>query len=111
MLLIRLIGIEGAAIAWALRAATDCLGKLWLVGWLYPPAATTARQLALPLLAGGAGLLLLLPMPGLPGMVVAGCFGFAAFLTAAFRTLDPMERNQLGSMVRHPALLLRPELT
>ena len=81
-------------------------------GWwrrLYPPAATAARRLALPLLAGGAGLLLLLPMPGLPGMAAAGRLGFAAFLMAAFRTLDPVERGQIGSLIRHPALLLRPE--
>ncbi|RYJ03374.1 MAG: flippase, partial [Acetobacteraceae bacterium] len=58
VLLIRLIGIEGAAIAWTLRAATDCAGKLWLVARLYPPGAAAARRLALPLLAGGADLLL-----------------------------------------------------
>ena len=109
VLLIRLIGIEGAAIAWMLRAATDCAGKLVLAARLYPPAAEAARRLALPMLTGGAGLALLLAMPGLPALVAAGTLALAAFLVAAFRTLDGPERGQLGTLVRHPALLLRPK--
>jgi O-antigen/teichoic acid export membrane protein len=110
VLLIRLIGIEGAAIAWTLRAAVDCAGKLWLVARLYPPGAEAARRLALPLLVGGAGLLLLLlPMPGLSSLAAAGILALLVFLLAAFRTLDPEERGQLGSLIRHPTLLLRPK--
>lgn len=109
VLLIRLIGIEGAAITWTLRAAVDCAGKLWLVARLYPPGAEAARRLALPLFVGGTGLLLLLPMPGLTSLAAVGTLALLAFLLAAFRTLDPEERGQLGSLIRHPTLLLRPK--
>ena len=108
VLLIHLIGIEGAAIAWTLRAATDCTGKLLLVMRLFPPGAEAARRLAMPMLAGGAGLALLLPMHGLPTLAAAGLPALTVFLVAAFHTLDPTERGQLGAWVRRPALLLRP---
>ena len=108
MLLIRLIGIEGAAIAWALRAATDCLGKLALVARLFPPAADAARRLALPLVAGGAGLLLLLPMPGLAPLLMAAALAVAVFALAGLRALDDEERSNIGALIRQPRLLLKP---
>ncbi len=107
-LLIQLIGIEGAAIAWAARAATDCVGKFALVARLYPPAAEAARRLAVPMLAGGIGLLLLLPMPGLTPMLVAAGLAVGAFAFAGLRTLDGEERGRIGAMLRQPRLLLKP---
>jgi O-antigen/teichoic acid export membrane protein len=108
VLLLTLIGIEGAAIAWTLRAATDCAGKLALAGWLYPAAREAAHRLAVPLLTAGGGLVLLLAMPGLPALAVAGTLALVAFLAAAFRTLDPAERGRIGTLARHPTTLLRP---
>ena len=57
VILLVLAGIEGAAAAWALRAAVDCAAKLALAARLYPPAAEAARRLAAPLAGAGAGLL------------------------------------------------------
>ncbi|WP_043334943.1 flippase [Belnapia moabensis] len=107
-LLIHLIGIEGAAIAWTARAATDCLGKLALVARLFPPAADAARRLALPLVAGGAGLLLLLPMPGLAPLLMAAALAVAVFALAGLRALDDEERSNIGALIRQPRLLLKP---
>ena len=83
-LLLVLVGIEGAAIAWALRAAADCAGRFLLAARFYPPAAEAGRAL-LPFLAvTGAGLAAMVPLPGhvapaLLGMatlVVAGVLGW-----------------------------------
>ena len=107
-LLIHLIGIEGAAMAWTARAATDCAGKFALAARLYPPAAESARRLALPLATGGAGLLLLLPMPGLVPMLVTAGLAAAAVALTGLRTLDGEERGRMGAVLRQPRLLLKP---
>ena len=107
-LLIHLIGIEGAAMAWTARAATDCAGKFALAARLYPPAADSARRLALPLATGGAGLLLLLPMPGLVPMLVTAGLAAAAVTLTGLRTLDGEERGRMGAVLRQPRLLLKP---
>jgi hypothetical protein len=107
VLLLTLLGIEGAAIAWTLRVGIDCAGKLLLAAWLYPAARQAARRLAVPLVAGGGGLALLLVMPGTSTLAAAGTLALATFLAAAFRTLDPAERSQIGTLVRHPTMLLR----
>ena len=107
-LLIHLIGIEGAAMAWTARAATDCAGKFALAARLYPPAADSARRLALPLATGGAGLLLLLTMPGLVPMLVTAGLAAAAVALTGLRTLDGEERGRMGAVLRQPRLLLKP---
>ncbi|MBL6077237.1 flippase [Belnapia sp. T18] len=107
-LLIHLIGIEGAAIAWAARAATDCAGKFVLVARLYPPAAEAARRLALPMATGGIGLLLLLPMQGLAPLLAAAGLAVVVFAVAALRVLDDAERGRIGALIRQPRLLLKP---
>jgi O-antigen/teichoic acid export membrane protein len=107
-LLIHLIGIEGAAIAWAARAAADCFGKFALVARLYPPSAEAARRLALPIAAGGTGLLLLLAMSGPGPVLVMAGLAALAFALAGMRALDGEERGQMGAMLRRPQLLLKP---
>ncbi len=102
-LLLPLLGIEGAAMAWALRAATDALAKLLLAARLYPPAAEAARALAPPLAVAGLGLAALLALPALPWLVAGGAAVLAAFLLVAFRALPEEDRLAL----RHPRSLLR----
>ena len=104
-------GIEGAAAAWALRAAVDCGAKLALAAKLYPPAADAARRAAAPLAGAGAGLLALLAAAGFtpPGIRFAAPFAVAVLTLAgcallAFRALDAGER----ALLRRPAALLRP---
>jgi len=104
-LMLLAFGVEGAAIAWALRCAADCLGKLWLAGWLYPAARDAARRLLPALAAAGGGLALLPAMQAVPAMAAVAVLALAAFAVLAFRALDPEERGAL----RHPALLLRAE--
>ncbi len=103
------LGIEGAAAAWALRAAVDCLGRLALAGRLYPAAAAEARRVAPPLLAGGAGLLALLLLGGGDWRVAALVAGLAlgVFAVFALRALAPEERRGLGSLLRDPRAALR----
>ncbi|WP_439551389.1 flippase [Falsiroseomonas sp.] len=96
------MGIEGAAAAWALRCATDCLGRLALVARFYPAAADAARRLAAPLLAGGAGLaLLLLPVGPWP-LVALGLLALAAFTAAGLPALTPAERRDARGLIRRP---------
>ncbi|MBV1798589.1 polysaccharide biosynthesis C-terminal domain-containing protein [Siccirubricoccus sp. G192] len=100
-------GIEGAALAWALRVAVDCGGKLLLAARFYPPAAVAARRLAAPLAGGGLGLALLLAMPGLPALLVAGTLALGLFGLLALRALEGEERGRMLGLLRHPGGLLR----
>jgi O-antigen/teichoic acid export membrane protein len=108
--LLLLAGIEGAAAAWALRAAADCGAKLALAARLYPPAAGAARRLAAPLTGAGAGLLALLaaaalaPSSGVLAPVAVGGLALAGFAVLAWAVLDPEERG----LLRRPRALLRP---
>jgi O-antigen/teichoic acid export membrane protein len=102
-------GIEGAAIAWTLRCAADCLGKLWLAARLYPEAAASVRRLLPVLAAAGIGLALLPAMGSLPAMLATGLLALLVSGALALRSLDPAERGQLRSLLRHPAGLLRAE--
>ncbi len=109
--LIVLAGIEGAAAAWALRAAVDCGAKLALAAKLYPPAAEAARRAAAPLAGAGAGLLALLAATssaaapgGFAAPFAVGAAALAGFAVLAARALDAEER----ALLRRPAALLRP---
>ncbi|MFZ4407471.1 MAG: flippase [Paracraurococcus sp.] len=100
-------GIEGAAIAWALRCAVDGLGKLWLAVRLYPAAREAAVRLLPPLAAAGIGLAVM-PLPGtLSVALAAALLALAAFTVLALRSLDAAERSQIGALLRHPGGLLR----
>lgn len=102
-------GIEGAAIAWALRCAVDAGGKLWLAARLYPDAADAVRRL-LPVL--GAATLGLAVMPVIGGhgaMLAVGAVALLAFGVLALRSLDPAERGMLRGLLRQPGGLLRTE--
>ncbi len=107
-------GIEGAAMVWTIRAAVDCLGKLWLAARLYPAAALAARALAPPLLGGGAGLAMLLGATlagggGWQAPVAIGAATLALVLALAFRALAPGERRGLRTLLRDPRAALRPD--
>ena len=100
-------GIEGAAAAWALRAAADCGGKLLLAARFYPPAAAAARRLTAPLAGGGLGLALLLAVPDLPALLVAGALALGLFGLLVLRALEGEERGRMLGLLRHPGGLLR----
>lgn len=102
-------GIEGAAAAWALRCAVDCLGKLWLAARLYPASAEAARSLAPPVLAGGLGVLALLPLSGhWTWLAVLAAAAMAATAALALRALGPEDRRNLRHLLRDPRAALRP---
>jgi len=92
-LVLPVAGIEGAAALWALRAAVDAFGKLLLAAWLYKPAAIAARRLALPLAAGGVGLVAVAAAPagGATALLILAGIASAAVLALSLRALEPGE--------------------
>lgn len=93
-LLLVLIGIEGAAIAWTLRTATDCAGRFLLAAHFYPAAAEAGRAL-LPLLAvAGLGLAAMVPLPLLPALGV-GALAFGATVWLGWRIAPSEDRAAL----------------
>jgi O-antigen/teichoic acid export membrane protein len=101
LLLLR-FGIEGAAVAWAARCAADAAGRLFFSARLYPEAAPAARALAWPLLAGGVGLVALLPFSDALPVVVVGAAALVAFGVTALLVLTPAERRDARVLVRKP---------
>ncbi|WP_170979155.1 flippase [Roseomonas sp. HF4] len=98
--LLVLVGIEGAAIAWALRAATDCAGRFLLAARFYPAAATSGRAL-LPLMAvAGAGLALMVPLPGLLPAAALGAVTLAAALAVGWRAAPAEDRATMLRRLR-----------
>ncbi len=106
-LLLVSIGIEGAAIAWAARAAADCAGRAVLAARLYPASRETVRALAMPVAAAGAGLALAAALPTIPAALGAGSAAAATFGVLAWRTLPAEERGALLLAARNPAAALR----
>jgi O-antigen/teichoic acid export membrane protein len=100
-LLLVWFGIEGAAAAWAARCATDAAGRLAFAARLYPAAREAARALALPLAAGGIGLVALLPAGGIATPIV-GALALAGFGVAAVLALTAQERRDARVLVRKP---------
>ena len=93
-LLLVLIGIEGAAIAWTARAATDCAGRFLLAARCYPPAAEAGRAL-LPLLGvAGVGLALMVPA-SLPAATGIGALTLLATIAFGWRIAAEEDRAAL----------------
>jgi len=103
LLLLR-FGIEGAALAWAARCATDAAGRLLLCAHFYPSAREAARAMLLPLAAAGAGLGAALLLPPALG-AAAALVGLGLFLAAAARGLSPEERRDARILLRRPQRL------
>jgi O-antigen/teichoic acid export membrane protein len=98
--LLVLMGIEGAAIAWAARAATDCAGRFLLAARFYPPAREAGRAL-LPLLgAAGVGLAIMVPLPGLVAAAVVGAVTLAVVAALGWRIAPAEDRAALLRRVR-----------
>jgi O-antigen/teichoic acid export membrane protein len=95
LLLLILAGIEGAAVAWSLRCAVECGGRMLLASRLYPAAAPAMRRLASVLAAGGAGLAIVAAMPSLALSAAAGAIVLAAAGALGWRALDAEERSTL----------------
>ncbi len=90
------LGIEGAALAWALRAACECAAKLWLAARAYPVAADSARRVVWPLLLAA---LALAGMALLRGEVAAelgfGALALGGFALVLWRALSLTERGDV----------------
>ncbi len=107
-LLVRSTGIEGAAIAWALRCLVDLVARLWLAQHLYAPARSVALAI-LPLLAGATGTLCLAAlMRGRVAGVVAIAVGSLLVFFLAWRSLTGAEREHLQQRAGKLMPLLRP---
>ncbi|WP_198370059.1 flippase [Roseomonas rosulenta] len=93
--LLVLMGIEGAAIAWALRATADCAGRFLLAARFYPPAKEAGRAL-LPLLgAAGVGLAVMVPLPGLVAAMVVGALTLGVVVALGWRIAPVEDRAAL----------------
>lgn len=101
-LMLWLWGIEGAAMAWAIRAAADCAGKLFLAGWLYPSAKASARQLVLPLILSALALAAMVMAPDWRWAAALILPGFLAVMAAMLRVLTSEERAALKPLLRRP---------
>lgn len=90
-LLIHLMGLPGAAIAWSVRVTSNAAVLFWLSHCL--PAQKWRLLPAILLMAGSLALTRLLPMGGQTALALAVAFGLAfAGLSYA---LDPLARNVL----------------
>lgn len=95
VLLLLVAGIEGAAVAWSLRCAVECGGRMLLAARLYPAAAPALRRLAPVLAAGGAGLAAVAVMPSIPFAASTGVLVLAGVAALGWRTLEAEERTTL----------------
>ncbi|GGJ07891.1 flippase [Neoroseomonas lacus] len=93
--LLLLIGIEGAAIAWALRAAADCAGRFLLAARFYPPAAVAGRALLPLLAAAGVGLGLMVVAPGFIAAGLLGVVTLAVVVVLGWRIAPEEDRAML----------------
>jgi O-antigen/teichoic acid export membrane protein len=96
-------GINGAAVAWSLRAGADLAGKWWFAARLYPAARLGLRGLLPVLVLAMLGLFALLPVTDprwLAAIATAALLGVAV---ALWRALTAEERG----LLRRPMALLR----
>ncbi len=101
-LLLWRFGIEGAAVAWGLRALADCLGKFCLAGWLYPPARLAAQRLGWALAVSLAALIATALTSDWRWAALIAVPGFLLAALATLRALTPEERTTLRPLLRRP---------
>jgi len=104
-------GIEGAALAWALRAAVDAAGKLGLAAHLYPAAAASPRALLPALGAAALALAATALAPEGPWSAGLALGGFALACGLAVAGLPAEERRAMAPLLRRPwaaRQMLRP---
>jgi O-antigen/teichoic acid export membrane protein len=104
LVLIRLFGIEGAALGWTLRETSTYLARLFLCSRLYPPIRADLMML-LPSL--GAGLAMLVAIACLPsGPLLALSLPLAIVVFAATTWLASLhgdERHAVANLLRRRA--------
>jgi O-antigen/teichoic acid export membrane protein len=98
-LLLSLIGIEGAAIAWAVRAAVDCAGRLLLAARHYPHARDAVRGLAAPIACAGIGLAITALLPTVAALAAAAAT-LAGVAVLGWRALPDAERAATRALLR-----------
>jgi len=98
--LLHAFGIEGAAIAWALRCAADCLGKAVLGARCYRPAAEGMRAAAPPMAAASLGLLAMALPLGRPVLAALAVLIVAVVTGLVWRALAPGEREAILGRLR-----------
>lgn len=101
--LLLLMGIEGAAIAWALRAATDCFGRFMLVARFYPAGTEAGRALRPPLAAAALGFALMIPAPGFVASAVVGAVTLAVAGWLGWRVAPAEDKARVMRLIRRGA--------
>ena len=98
--LLHTLGIEGAAIAWTLRCAVDCVAKAVLAAWLYPRAAEALRAVALPMLVASGGLLAMALPLGRPVLAVLAVSILGVVTMLTWRAFAPEDRAAVLGRLR-----------
>jgi len=93
-------GIEGAALAWALRCAVDCAGKAALAARVYRPASKAMRALAVPMAVASGGLLAMALPWGRPVLAVLAVSIAGVVTILTWRALLPTERAAILGRLR-----------
>ncbi len=105
LLLLLQAGIEGAAVAWAVRCACDCGGRLYIAARLYPPARPAMAAMLQPLALATAGLLALLPLHSPWTAAVVVTVAGLLFGLGLLRALDQEDAARLRRKLPLPAAL------
>ena len=96
--LLRHWGIQGAAIAWALRCLVDLLARMWVAQRMYPPIRPVVLRL-LPLLAGTTLTLIACALAGSAGFAPAlAGFGSLLVFFLLWRSLTHTERARVRAL-------------
>ncbi len=107
-ILVRSTGIEGAAMAWALRCGLDLAIRMWVAQRLYLPLRPTVRGL-LPVLCGIVSALLATAFAqdskAAPAIAIASALAVFALL---WRSLSTGERTRLQTTAGRWLPMLRP---
>lgn len=101
LLMIKLFGIQGAAIAWTGRGVVDWLGRMLIAGWAYRPSSGEIRRFLLLSLAWLAILLLgLVPLGPLWAWPWSAALLLTFFVSLWFWGLSGEDRGQALGLVR-----------
>jgi O-antigen/teichoic acid export membrane protein len=91
-LLIHRDGIVGAAIAWSARTAFDWCGRLLIVRSVYPPAARTVEQLAVPSAVACASVVAVAALPVAWPSAILATTTLLVVAALSWRALSPTDR-------------------
>ncbi len=107
IVLVRLTGIEGAAIAWALRCLVDLAARLWIAQKMYQPVRPVAIALLPMLLGATATLFATALVEGTIFTPIVAGVGAVLVFVLLWRSLTHTERTHVTAMLGRYLPMLR----